>query len=149
MGLFLSPVAATTTIKKWSNVQPEDKDEDESSGDDEDESSSDSSDKPPRKTARGSTLRVDPNDSMPHSKEHFLDYYGGTEEWDAAPAYQPDLSPASIGATGKKRKRSRSRRTFVVPEGFEQDIDSLILQVNQSYDSVRATTDPGIKLINT
>ena len=48
MGLFLSPVAATTTIKKWSNVKPEDKD-----GGDEDDASSSDSDKPPRKTARG------------------------------------------------------------------------------------------------
>ena len=74
---------------------------------------------------------------MPHGKEHFVDYYGGTEEWDAAAAFIPKLNdklpPANVGTTsptvtGQKRKRLSSR-TYVVPSGFAKIIDRYIILI--------------------
>ena len=86
-------------------------------------------------------------------------------QWDAASAYVPDQCDKlpSPSLTGQKRKR-RSKRTYVVPSGFEKEINrcaslmltgvvtnsthyhrhSLVSQVNRSYDRVTGETDPGI-----
>ena len=49
-------------------------------------------------------LRIDPSDGQAYTKRSFLDEYGGTAEWDAAPVNTwLNQRPAERGANGSYR----------------------------------------------